>query len=179
VLVDDLEQLRATEPALHAVVFTHHLDAYAAITKRLAEAGFVVCGFTGGVSAKERHRSIREFQESAEACVAHAKGAKKAKVTPPKVFVATMKAGNVGMTLTAATRVYLMEPCLDPSMEVQAAGRIHRLGQTKEVFVKKLCYKHSLDGAIVHLHKELSAGTLSIVDNQFPVEALRILQADR
>jgi SNF2 family DNA or RNA helicase len=179
VLVDDLEQLRATEPALHAVVFTHHLDAYAAITKRLAEAGFVVCGFTGGVSAKERHRSIREFQESAEACVAHAKGAKKAKVTPPKVFVATMKAGNVGMTLTAATRVYLMEPCLDPSMEVQAAGRIHRLGQTKEVIVKKLCYKHSLDGAIVHLHKELSAGTLSIVDNQFPVEALRILQADR
>ena len=39
-----------TEPALHAVVFTHHLDAYAAITKRLATAGFVVCGFTGGVA---------------------------------------------------------------------------------------------------------------------------------
>ena len=179
VLVDDLEQLRATEPALHAVVFTHHLDAYAAITKRLATAGFVVCGFTGGVAATERHRSIREFQESAEASAAHAKGAKKAKVSPPKVFVATMKAGNVGMTLTAATRVYLMEPCLDPSMEVQAAGRIHRLGQTKEVFVKKLCYKDSLDGAIVHLHKQLSAGAISIVDNQFPVEALRILQADR
>ena len=93
--------------------------------------------------------------------------------------ISTVKAGNVGMTLTAATRVYLMEPCLDPSMEVQAAGRIHRLGQTKEVFVKKLCYKDSLDGAIVHLHKQLSAGAISIVDNQFPVEALRILQADR
>ena len=44
--------------------------------------------------------------------------------------VITMKTGTVGITLTAATRVYLMEPSLDPAMEVQAAGRIHRLGRT-------------------------------------------------
>lgn len=83
------------------------------------------------------------------------------------------------MTLTAATRVYLMEPCLDPSMELQAAGRIHRLGQTKEVFVKKLCYRDSIDGAIVELHKKIKSGKVSIVDNLFPVAALRILQQDK
>ena len=136
-----------------------------------------MCGFTGGVAAAERHRTIREFQESAEASTA-AKGPKKASVRP-KVFVATMKAGNVGMTLTAATRVYLMEPCLDPSMEVQAAGRIHRLGQTKDVLVKKLCYKNSIDGAIVKLHEKIRAGTIAIVDNKFPVAALSILRADK
>ena len=37
-----------------------------------------------------------------------------------KVFVATMRVGNVGITLTAASRVYLIEPCLDPAMELQA-----------------------------------------------------------
>ena len=37
-----------------------------------------------------------------------------------KVFVATMRVGNVGITLTAASCVYLMEPCLDPAMELQA-----------------------------------------------------------
>ena len=74
--------------------------------------------------ADERHRTIRSFQESAQASTA--KGSKRPKVAA-KVFVATMKVGNVGITLTAATRVYLMEPCLDPTMEVQAAGRIHRL----------------------------------------------------
>ncbi len=89
-----------------------------------------------------------------------------------------MKAGNVGMTLTAATRVYIMEPCLDPSMEVQAAGRIHRLGQTKDVFMKRFCYKDSIDGAIVELHKRIKSGSLSIVDNTFPVQALSLLKCD-
>jgi len=89
-----------------------------------------------------------------------------------------MRAGNVGVTLTAATRVYLMEPCLDPSMELQAAGRIHRLGQTKDVLVKKLCYKNSIDGAVAEIHKKISSGALSIVDNVFPVAALKILQQD-
>ena len=176
VLLSDLEQLRTVEPSLHAVVFTHHVDAYEKICKALWKAGFVVCGFSGSVVAAERHRTIRDFQASAEASVA--KGAKRVKV-PPKVFVATMKVGNVGMTLTAATRVYLMEPCLDPSMELQAAGRIHRLGQTKAVLVKKLCYKNSIDSAVVELHKKISNGALSIVDNTFPVEALRILQMDQ
>ena len=37
----------------------------------------------------------------------------------PKVFVLTMKAGNCGITLSAATRVYLLEPCIDPAHELQ------------------------------------------------------------
>jgi len=175
VLLDDLAQLRAFEPSLHAVVFTHHVDGYEKICSALRSAGFEVCGFTGGVQAAVRHETIRAFQESAEA--AAVKGAKKTKVAA-KVFVATMRAGNVGVTLTAATRVYLMEPCLDPSMELQAAGRIHRLGQTKDVLVKKLCYKNSIDGAVAEIHKKISSGALSIVDNVFPVAALKILQKD-
>ena len=55
-----------------------------------------------------RHDSIRQFQRAEKV---------------PKVFVLTMKAGSCGITLTAATRVYLMEPCLDPAHEIQAAGR--------------------------------------------------------
>ena len=76
---------------------------------------------------RERHAAIRDFQFS--------QGGRQAAA---KVFVITMKTGSVGITLTAATRVYLMEPCLDPAMEVQAAGRIHRLGQTRDVFVKRV-----------------------------------------
>ena len=66
-LVEDLLQLRQTEPALHAVVFTHHTIAYEAICKRLRKEGFEVCGFTGGVPADKRHQTIRAFQASAEA----------------------------------------------------------------------------------------------------------------
>ena len=43
-----------------------------------------------------------------------------------KVFVVTYATAAGGITLTAASRVYLMEPALDPAVEMQAAGRIHR-----------------------------------------------------
>lgn len=60
---------------------------------------------------------------------AAAAGAAAAPGRSGKVFVFTVKLGSVGVTLTAATRVYMMEPAFDPSAEVQMAGRIHRLGQ--------------------------------------------------
>jgi SNF2 family DNA or RNA helicase len=57
---------------------------------------------------------------------------------------------DTGITLTTASRVYLMEPSLDPAAEVQAAdGRIHRLGQTKQVQVKKLVFCNSIESNIV------------------------------
>ena len=62
-----------------------------------------------------RHDSIRQFQRAEKV---------------PKVFVLTMKAGSCGITLTAATRVYLMEPCLDPAHEIQAAGKVGKAGPT-------------------------------------------------
>lgn len=174
-LLNDLLALRDKEPSLHAVVFTHHACAYDRIRKALQEKGFEVCGFDGTMAADKRHETIRNFQASADA--SKRTGAKVAKVGA-KVFVATMKVGNVGVTLTAASRVYLFEPCLDPMMEVQAAGRIHRLGQTKEVLVKRFCYKNSIDGAIVKLHRELCSGKVAIVDGLFPVAALKLLGKD-
>ena len=67
----------------------------------------------------------------------------------------------VGITLTSASRVYLFEPCVDPGMEAQAAGRVHRLGQTKEVFIRRFAFKNSIEEAVVELQGEISAGRLS------------------
>ena len=80
-----------------------------------------------------------------------------------------------GITLTAASAVYLIEPSLDPSAEVQAAGRIHRLGQTKAVQVKKLVFRNCIESNIVDLHKEIAAGRITVSDGFFPPEAVKIL----
>ena len=61
------------------------------------------------------------------------------------------------MTLTAANRVFLMEPSEDPATELQAAGRIHRLGQTKEVLIKRFAFRNTIEHAIVDLHEEIKA----------------------
>ena len=99
----DLVTLRQEDPSMHAVVFTHLVVSHRNIVEMLHAAGFVVCEFSGTTGASKRHDAIREFQES---------GQKQDRVA--KVFVVTIKTGSAGITLTAASRVYLMEPCFDP-----------------------------------------------------------------
>lgn len=69
----------------------------------------------------------------------------------------------------------MMEPCLDPAAEIQAAGRIHRLGQTKAVQVKKLVFRDCIESNIVDLHAEIAAGRITISDGFFPPAAVKIL----
>jgi SWI/SNF-related matrix-associated actin-dependent regulator of chromatin subfamily A3 len=106
------------------------------------------------------------------------KGGEKGGRNKAKVMVITFKAGACGITLTAATRVYLFEPCLDPGHEVQAAGRIHRMGQTSEVFVKRLCFKQTVEERIVALHAEIDSGRVQIVDGIVPAPAVRRLACE-
>ena len=71
--------------------------------------------------------------------------------------VATYATAAVGVTLTAANRVFLMEPSEDPATELQAAGRIRRLGQTKEVLIKRFAFRNTIEHVIVDLHEEIKA----------------------
>ena len=70
----------------------------------------------------------------------------------------TYKSGQCGVTLTAASRVYLLEPCVLPSDEVQAAGRISRLGQTKAISLVRLVAKDTVDEAIIEMHQQFASG---------------------
>ena len=100
-----------------------------------------------------RHRLIRQFQTVPQAGRA-------------AVCVTTFHCAAVGITLTAASRVVLMEPTMDPALEAQAAGRIHRLGQTKEVLIKRFAMRDTAEEAIVDLHAAQRAGALSTRDMQ-------------
>lgn len=95
----DLRALRLHDRSMHAVVFTHVAVTHLAVVEMLRADAFHVYEFSGATKITERHQSIRDFQASGQA-----------KSGQAKVFVITMKTGAVGVTLTAATRVYLMEP---------------------------------------------------------------------
>ena len=95
----DLRALRLHDRSMHAVVFTHVAVTHLAVVEMLRADAFHVYEFSGATKVTERHQSIRDFQASGQA-----------KSGQAKVFVITMKTGAVGVTLTAATRVYLMEP---------------------------------------------------------------------
>ena len=95
----DLRALRLHDRSMHAVVFTHVAVTHLAVVEMLRADAFHVYEFSGATKITERHQSIRDFQASGQA-----------KSGQAKVFVITMKTGAVGVTLTAATRVYLMAP---------------------------------------------------------------------
>ncbi|MDR2678585.1 MAG: DEAD/DEAH box helicase, partial [Zoogloeaceae bacterium] len=80
------------------------------------------------------------------------------------VFLISLKAGGVGLNLTAADTVIHYDPWWNPAVENQATDRAHRLGQDKPVFVYKLIAAGSIEEKILALqeHKaELAAGILS------------------
>jgi non-specific serine/threonine protein kinase len=161
-LVADLIDLQRAEPAMRVVVYTQYKAIQDACIPKLEQLGFAVYHFNGSTSAKKRDDMIRNFQNQLDG--------------KPAVFVITLRSGSVGITLTSATRVYLMEPCLDPAAEIQAAGRIHRLGQDRPVEVKKYVFRYSVEANIVTLHQEIAAGRISLRDGSFlPPEAMKIL----
>ena len=161
-----LRDLRREDPGLRAVIFTQYTATHAAIVEKCKKDGFETFEFNGSSSATKRDRQIREFQATDDD-----------NSSRPAVFVITLRAGSVGITLTAASHCFLMEPALDPATEVQAAGRIHRLGQTKHVHVTKFVHSNSPEENILGVHREIAAGRIKIVDNHVPAAAVRLLMA--
>ena len=78
----------------------------------------------GMVEKDERHARLDEFKNAPDG----------------SVLVVQIKCGGVGLNIQCASRVYIMAPSWNPATELQAIGRCHRTGQTREVYVKKYLY---------------------------------------
>ena len=83
----------------------------------------------GSMTAEERRKALRRFREE--------RGV--------RVLLLSLKAGGVGLNLTAATRVYLLDPWWNPAVEEQAINRIHRIGQRYPVRVKHFMMSDSVE----------------------------------
>jgi non-specific serine/threonine protein kinase len=70
------------------------------------------------------------------------------------LFLLSLKAGGVGINLTAADYVILFDPWWNPAVETQAVDRSHRIGQTKKVMVYKLIVKDTVEEKILELQNK-------------------------
>lgn len=71
-----------------------------------------------------------------------------------KIFLISLKAGGVGLNLTAADYVIHYDPWWNPAVEVQATDRAHRIGQDKKVFVYRLITKGSVEEKMLELQAQ-------------------------
>jgi len=91
----------------------------------------------GGTSSKQRKIRVDAFQAG------HG-----------DLFLISLKAGGLGLNLTAADYVIHMDPWWNPAIEDQASDRAHRIGQTRPVTIYRLVCKDTIEEKIVRLHQE-------------------------
>jgi SWI/SNF-related matrix-associated actin-dependent regulator 1 of chromatin subfamily A len=113
------------------VIMAHHRDIVEALHHEFADAGAVM--LYGGMSDKAKDESVTRFQTD-PAC---------------RVFVGSIKAAGVGLTLTAASTVVFAELDWVPGVVSQAEDRLHRIGQRESVLVQHLVLEGSLDARMV------------------------------
>lgn len=99
----------------------------------------------GGTSASERQRMIEEFQ-GGPGGTGRAGG--------PPIFVLSLKAGGVGLNLTAANHVFHFDRWWNPAVEAQATDRAYRIGQTRTVQVHKFVAGGTLEEKIDQMIEE-------------------------
>jgi SNF2 family DNA or RNA helicase len=123
------------------------------IRERLKSEGVEYEYFDGSTSAPDREKAIQNFQNN-ESC---------------RVFLISLKAGGVGLNLTAADYVYIVDPWWNPAVEQQAIDRTHRIGQTKNIFAYRMICKDSIEDKIIQLQerKRLLAKDLIADDSSF------------
>ena len=69
------------------------------------------------------------------------------------MFLISLKAGGLGLNLTAADYVFLLDPWWNPAVEAQAIDRAHRIGQTRHVFAYRLIAKDTVEEKVAELQQ--------------------------
>ena len=124
--------------------FTRHLDL---VRDALDEAGVAFVRIDGRTSPARREAAVHTFQAGTVS-----------------VFLLSLKAGGVGLNLTAADHVLLLDPWWNPAAEDQAADRAHRIGQQRPVTITRLVTAGTLEDDILALQDDkraLVAATLA------------------
>ena len=129
ILLQDLENIDKV------VVFAHHRDVLDEIERRVAEAGIDSVKLTGSTPERRRQQMVDRFQSDPDC----------------RVFIGSIQAAGVALTLTAARDVYFAELTWRPSDLLQAEDRCHRIGQENSVNIRYVARTGTLDEALCEM----------------------------
>jgi SNF2 family DNA or RNA helicase len=134
------------------LVFSQFVKHLTILRKAFEERGWSYCYLDGSTSLADRKQQVEQFSSPA---------------SRDKIFLLSLKAGGLGLNLTAADYVMIMDPWWNPAIERQAVDRSHRIGQTKTVF----SYKYITQGSIEEKIMKLQAAKQHLSDQLIQEEA--------
>jgi superfamily II DNA or RNA helicase len=132
-LMEQLADLR--EEGHQSLVFSQFTSLLAIVRERLDQTG-VRYEYLDGAT-RNRQERVETFQND-PTC---------------SVFLISLKAGGLGLNLTAAEYVFLLDPWWNPAVEAQAVDRAHRIGQTRPVFAYRLIARDTVEEKVLELQK--------------------------
>jgi SNF2 family DNA or RNA helicase len=132
-LLELLANLR--ENGHRALIFSQFTDYLAIVRKTVESQGWNSLYLDGQTPAVERSRLVDAFQRG-----------------EGDFFLISLKAGGMGLNLTAANYVILLDPWWNPAVENQAADRVHRIGQKNPVTVYRLIASKTVEERVIELH---------------------------
>jgi SNF2 family DNA or RNA helicase len=133
VLLDALDQV--TAEGHKALVFSQWTALLDRIEPHLRTAGLEFIRLDG--STRDRGEVVQRFQDE----------------QGPPVMLISLRAGGLGLNLTAADHVFLLDPWWNPAVEEQAADRTHRIGQERPVMVYRLVAEDTVEERILALQE--------------------------
>ncbi|MBR1433846.1 MAG: SWF/SNF helicase family protein [Bacteroidales bacterium] len=113
----------------------------------LDKRGYRYLYLDGQTELEERRDLVRQFQEG-----------------DCPLFLSSLKAGGLGLNLTAANYVIILDPWWNPAIENQAMDRAHRIGQKRTVTVIRLISEHTIEEKILRLHESKQALSDEMLD---------------
>jgi SNF2 family DNA or RNA helicase len=146
-----LERVQESLEGEHkALVFSQFTSLLAIVRQRLDAAGTPYAYIDGGTSAKDRASAVVRFQDEPEC----------------KLLLSSLKAGGVGLNLTAADYVFLLDPWWNPAAEAQAIGRAHRMGQQRSVFAYRFVSAGTIEERVLELQERKRELAAVILDGE-------------
>lgn len=144
-LVDHIEELAAE--GHKALVFSQFTSFLGRARTRLKEAGIDAAYLDG--ATRDRGAVIESFRDG-----------------DAPVFLISLKAGGVGLTLTEADYVFVLDPWWNPAAEAQAVDRAHRIGQTQHVMVYRLVSTETIEEKVMELKERKAELFAKVVDGE-------------
>mmetsp|Transcript_20973 Transcript_20973/g.28853 ORF Transcript_20973/g.28853 Transcript_20973/m.28853 type:complete len:356 (-) Transcript_20973:366-1433(-) len=135
-LMDKLKDIRDNRPEAKVLIFSQFTSTFARIVAPLTKSGYQFRTLTSDMTMIQRKKALRDFRDD----------------PPTTIFLLSMRSGAVGLNLTQANHVIIMDPCVNKQLELQAVGRVHRLGQRREVKIYRLACKDTIEERILQMH---------------------------
>ncbi|ORY86134.1 SNF2 family N-terminal domain-domain-containing protein [Protomyces lactucae-debilis] len=161
-LLHRLQETKRATPNIKSVVFSQFTSFLDLIGKSLRRHRLQFVRLDGSMSLKERALVLEKFRSAP------------ANMT----LIISLKAGGVGLNLTSANHVYMLDPWWSFAIEAQAIDRIHRMGQTRDVSVYRFIIKNSVEEKMLKIQdrKNFLASSLGMSKEEKKRETMRDIE---